>query len=219
MSAQERQLLCRRLAEQGQDLVEAAGPIDLPALQVARRERAERVGAGDIGGQQAPVVLRLRLLVAGTLAVERGERFTRRHLRVIEGDDLFEGGDRRVRLAASRQLAVPLPEPRPACARGGLIGGRRQRREHAGEPLGERGCRCGRQSIGQVAERDQRRLVLRVLVKRPLQHRGRFTHLTLFGHEQRRLAPPLGPFLRILDQIDEQGRCPGRGVGVPGGAL
>ena len=137
----------------------------------------------------------------------------------VERDGLLEGldGGRRL-LSRQRELAEALPQPRAAaCAPAGPRLAARSAFERARQLV--RQAEALGQSIGQLAQREQRGLVLRILGQRLLEQRRRLAHVAALGHQQRGVAPPLAALLGILDQVDEQRRRAGGGFAVARGPL
>ena len=87
------------------------------------------------------MVLDGRLLEAGAVAVQAGQRLARVEVLGIERHHLLEGLDRGARVARAHELAVALPQARAAAPRGGLGARRGEGRQHAGEALGQREAR------------------------------------------------------------------------------
>ena len=201
MRLQEPFLVLGGEAEHRQHLVAAAGLIDHPAPGVTGGQRAQRIRARHVEREQPTVVLQRRVLVAAAILVQRRQGLARRQLIGIERDDLFERLDGADRVALARQLAQALPERR-ALASGFRVGSRRRQagqraRQLVGqpEPLG--------QAIGEPAQRQQRRLVLRILHQRLFEQVRRPADVAPFGHQQGGFAAPLGALLGILDQLDQ----------------
>src|SRR4029079_11618572 len=146
------------------------------------------------------------VLVPGAILVKRGQVFACLQLLGIQRDHLlegFDGGDGRL-LARQRQLAVALPQLGAPAARRRVRRGGRQPGERAGQLVGQ--PESLGQLVAQAAQRDQRRLVLRILDQRLFQQFGGTADVAAFGQQQRTFAPALRALLRILHQVDEQRR-------------
>ena len=157
------------------------------------------------------------VLVAGAIPVQRRQRLAGRLRFRIQGDDLFERLDGGGRVARTHELAVALPQLRAAASGDRLVPRRRQRGQHPAQSVRQRES-LG-QPIRQTAQRDQRRLVLRIFGERLLEQGRRIGDLPALGHQQRRFAPALAALLRILDEVDEQRGGPAAAFGVAGGPL
>ena len=218
MRLQERFLVLGGEAQHRQHLVAAARAIDQPALRVGGGQRAQRIGARHVQREQPAVILDGRVLVAGAIVVQGGERLARRQLLGIERDDLLErldGGDGSPSCGASSPWRCH--SSGATAARGRVAVRRRQPGERASQLL--RQPEALRQLVAQLAQRDQRGLVLRILDQRLLQQLGCAADVAALGHQQRGLAAAHAALLRILDQLDEQRRGLGGGLARAGRPL
>ena len=204
MRLQERFLVLRGQPEQRQHLVAAARAIDQAAPRVSGGERAQRIGARHVHREQPPVIVDRGVLEAGAVLVEGRQRLARGELLGNQRHDLFERADGGLRIFLAGQLAVALPQLGAPLARRRVAVRRREPRQRASQLVGQ--AEVLGQLVAEGAQRDERRLVLRILDQRLFQQLRRLADVPRSAvsraASRRRSARSLGSFTSSTSSAD-----------------